>query len=304
MAERRHSSPSIARPSGPPEHHAHTIAEAVDAAWHAAHGHGRLEVPLSVLAALAPLQPPYRERDDVARTLLALTEKELAEVLGMQWRLLIRHRPDLVNPLWPLAGIWLGEQELSTSARHGAAATARAALTRGLFHLTGDVDDRRESDLLGTALTVMRSRNAAQARGQFYTPGSVAEVMARLVGVPEEGETVHDPTVGTGGLFRAAAQAMRAEGRNPATVIWVGADIDATAVACLAVNAVLWELGPRVVLGVADTLAEPDWIDRALAERQETLDVAQRCKEARALVLAWQRAAQMVQSLRGDADNR
>ncbi|MET9629059.1 N-6 DNA methylase [Lentzea sp. NPDC006480] len=120
---------------------------------------------------------------------------------------------------------------------------------------------------------MLRSRTAKSARGQFYTPACVAEAMARMVGVPNEGERVLEPTAGTGALLRAAAEAMRQLDRDPSTVEWWAVDVDELAVACLAVNAVLWDLGNKVVLGVGNGLTD-EWMPRALGERREALELA------------------------------
>ena len=47
---------------------------------------------------------------------------------------------------------------------------------------------------------------------------------------------------------------MRTVGRDPAAMSWSAVDIDELAVAALAANAVLWELGPTVIPGVGDSL--------------------------------------------------
>lgn len=95
----------------------------------------------------------------------------------------------------------------------------------------------------------------------------------RLAGAPDNNTCVHEPTVGTGGILRAIATAMRATGRDPGTVTWVGADTDPVAIGSASVNAVLWGLGHKVLLGVADTLTD-HWITRAAAQRRQCLNLA------------------------------
>ena len=48
-------------------------------------------------------------------------------------------------------------------------------------------------------------------------------------------------------------------------------------------NVVLWELGHDVVLGVGDALTG-DWLGRALAERRETVQVANTAAAFRAFI--------------------
>jgi hypothetical protein len=52
---------------------------------------------------------------------------------------------------------------------------------------------------------------------------------------------------------------------------WYATDVDPVAVAALAVNAHLWDLGTHVVLARADILTEPDWPGRAAAEQARAL---------------------------------
>ncbi|MDA0565163.1 SAM-dependent methyltransferase [Streptomonospora sp. S1-112] len=254
------------------EAHAHAVANAVDTAWHGVHGHGRIEVPLSVVAGLALLGPPPGRREHVAHHITHLSENGLAAFMRHLWAEFLCARPDLANPVWPLVRCWLGDHPVTDSALTGAHATARAALNRGQLDLTGDRKTRWEVDLLGVVLTVLTHGTAKQARGLYYTPAPVAYAMAALLGLTE-GERVAEPAAGTGGMLRAAAQVMRDHGRDPASATWIANDVDPVAVACLAVNAELWELGPRVLIGVGDTLTD-DWMQGACAQRTETLGVA------------------------------
>jgi hypothetical protein len=268
------------------------IAEAVDETWHRAYGSGRLEVPVSIVGALAFLSPPDDKHDDVAAHLLSLSANEFAAFVRMQWATFVNIRPDLVNRAWPLIAPWYGEQSLDQQAVSAAKDVADAAVHGGQLQLTG-TGRRRETDLFGALLAVLRSRTAKSARGQFYTPACVADLMARMVGVPAEGERVLEPTVGTGGLLRSAAEAMRELNRDPSTVEWWAVDVDALAVACLAVNAVLWELGHKVVLGVGNGLTD-DWIPRALGERCEGLELAAAIRRDKLMVDAVRQAEALV----------
>ena len=78
-------------------------------------------------------------------------------------------------------------------------------------------------------------------------------------------------------------------GSNPGT--WYGADIDDLAIAACAVNSLLWRLGPRMVLCVANTLTEGDWARRAEAQRGEVLQLAATIRRHKLMIKAV-RAAQ------------
>jgi len=289
-----------APPSGSPDSQARAVAEAVEHAWHRAHGHGRLEVPASVVAGLALLGPPPEQRAAVADHISALNVEEFAGFMRGQWACFIGLRPDLANPVWPLAEVWHGEHPITGPALEAAPAVARAALAAGQLHLTGGRHTRWEIDLLGVLLTTMRGPTSASARGQYYTPGHVAESMAALLltGI-KPGKTVYEPTVGTGGMLRAAAQVMRSRGIDPASMVWAATDVDPLALACAAVNAALWELGNNVLLTVSDGLAEPaeQAIERARAQRAETLGLARRLHEYREVVTAFHGARRLLDEL-------
>ncbi|TQN32655.1 N-6 DNA methylase [Haloactinospora alba] len=285
---------AIARPSGNADHHATVIAEAVDDTWHRVHGHGELEVPVSVVAVLAILAPHHQHRDEAAQEVVALEPDQFAALMRTQWAIYLNARPDLLNRAWPLMKPWHGDHPVRACELDAAKMVADTAVKQGQFHLTGDAELRREVDLLGKVVTLLRGRKAAESHGKFYTPASVTDTMARMLGGPQEGQSVHEPAAGTGGMLRAAAQAMRAHGRDPATVTWIAADVDELAIACLAVNVVLWDLGPRVLLGVGNVLTD-EWKSRAQAERRETIELARQVRRDKNLVQALQDAEALIQ---------
>lgn len=245
--------------------HAARISEKVSEAWYGRHGSGDLEVPVSVVSLLAFLTPPRSERNDVAGELIDLSPEEFAEVAHMMWGWFVQARPDLCVRAYPLIDPWVSEDRpMTPETMRAAKAVADAALRADQLALNHAHED---VDLLGTVLTVLRPKSALQGRGQYYTPPDLADVIARMLGAPKAGQSVNDPALGTGGTFRAVAQAMRHEQHDPATASWEGNDVDHLAVACAAVNVVLWRLGRNVLLGVGDTLAA-DWRARAVAERE------------------------------------
>lgn len=273
----------IAPPTGSIHTYAARIADAVDETWHSAHGHGDWQVPVSVVATLALIAPPADKRDRAAAQVTALDCDAFTHLMRAQWGLLVNARPDLITPAWPLAGVWHGENAITGPTVRAAQRVAHVALQRGLWHLSAEPELRCSLDLLGHVLTTLRGRKAATAHSAFYTPAGVADAMAR--GAPEEGAQVHEPTAGTGGMLRALAQAMRHHGRDPATVTWVAVDVDPLAIACLAANALLWGLGPRVLLGVGDIFTD-DWIAAAEAQRAHTLDLVNHIRRDKAMLQA------------------
>ncbi|HEU5105900.1 MAG TPA: N-6 DNA methylase [Solirubrobacterales bacterium] len=208
----------------------------------------------------------------------------MSQLLAEIWALFAITRPELAFRCGPF-GEWLNAEEPDRQLLAGAGAVARAAVKAGLLDLTLDLEVARQVDLLGCVYTMMRSPSARAARGEFYTPPQVAEMMARMsLGGLEPGQSICDPTAGTGGLLRAAASALRADSRNPGDYVWFGCDISPVAVAGLAVNTHIWGLGRQVVIGCADSLAEPNWVARALQEQREAVEVQEsRVKAAQAI---------------------
>ncbi|WP_131102978.1 N-6 DNA methylase [Streptomonospora litoralis] len=254
------------------------MAEACADAWFRGHGSGQVEIALSTVAAVAFIRPPDADAHTlIERTIAEASPGQVGEIIAAQWRMYLNARPDLANPIYPLMAPWFGEHGPSTIALKAAKATAQAALKAGIHTI-----HPHDADLLGPLLTLMRTGREAQARGQYYTPASVATMMVGLTGAPREGESVHEPACGTGGMLRALAEAMRLEGRDPATVTWAAVDIDPLAVGCLAANVVLWELGPRVLLGVGNSLTD-EWITDAQAQRRETVELARTVRTVRAM---------------------
>jgi len=263
----------------------HKVAEAAEYAWNGVGGGSDVGVCVGVIAAIALLGKRDNEGPDPAERILGSSDEEIAQMLSEVWCMFTIARPELAFRCGPF-GEWLNADPLDRSLLAGAGALARASVKAGLLELTLDLDALREVDLLGHLYTHMQSPSARQARGEFYTPPALAEVMARISfpGVAP-GSSICDPTAGTGGLLRAAAQMLRAEGKDPHEFRWYGCDISAVAVAGLAVNAHIWGLGPQVVIGCANTLVEPAWEVRALREQRTTIE-AQRSRAAIASLLA------------------
>lgn len=289
----------IARPPSNPHQHASKVAEAAVRAWHRRRGAANLEVPLSVLAILSLIAPPPGQHNAVAGQLLALHPHELATLARTQWRIFVNGRPDLINRVWPLMRIWYTEPPLDDDTLRAAKSAADAAVRAGLLDLTGDALRRREADLFGPLLTYLRPESAIMGLGQVYTPGDMADFMGRML-TPEEDESVHEPCAGTGGMFRAAALAMREKGRDPTTVEWSAIDIDHLAIACLAVNVVLWDLGYKVLLGVGNSLKGDEWRTRAIAERRETIELVQTIRRDQLMIQAVRDAQALITAVETD----
>jgi hypothetical protein len=277
---------------GTPRGHAQALAEGCAKAWWSSYGAGHLEVPLGTLAVACLL----RVRDPQA-LLRDLDRDVTLELLTRVWSMLWLARPDLAEFARPVHD-WVTDRTPSDSDLNGAHAVLHTAVRLGVFEYTDGADDpaslchAREADVLGCLVQELRAAADKQARGEYYTPPEVCDMMARVImpdGV-EPGMSVCDPAAGTGGMARATAAWMRELGQDPASATWFLNDIDWCASGLLAVNAYIWGLGPHVLIGRADALANPDWPERAQATREGALrnhrDVVQAGMLAAACVTA------------------
>lgn len=257
---------------------AHKVAEAAAEAWYH-HGHdsaGYDTVCLGTVAALALTGRGPSKVLDPARELLALKDDMIVRVITEVWALFSLSRPELMLRARRFAE-WLDDEDRLADRTRGAAAVARAAVKAGIFRIAHDDDARLSVDMLGPVYMGAKSSKARAANGEFYTPPNVTTLMAAMIldSKPvEPGQTICDPCVGSGGMFRGAAAVMRERGMDPGDYWWVGADVNPVAIAMLAVNASVWGLGRRVLFGVADTLAEPDFTQRFADEQDRAREQA------------------------------
>ncbi|NBH04550.1 N-6 DNA methylase [Amycolatopsis sp. SID8362] len=217
-----------------------------------------------MVATLAALPEKDSCGHNVSESVLSWDADTFHDFARHTWSSVIRHRAEITHLLHPMIA-WIFDDP-DRDVRGHALAVAQAALRAGQPHLTG-TDLRFDVDLLGTVLTVLRPKSVLKARGQFYTPGSVAKLLAGMSDIQEHGN-VTDPMMGTGGMFRAAAEVMRERDRDPRTIRWIGCDVDSLAVACATVNSMIWNLGTDIVFRTGNTL-EPGWPEVALAQREE-----------------------------------
>lgn len=290
-----------ARAHRDPGQHAVAIAHAVDKAWSTSNHTGRRDVPLSVVAALSLVGQHDPNGPNLTEQLCAQDPEEFTTTVRDIYTALVNVRPDLAHLVYPLMA-WVFDDP-TPALQRAAKNVADAALTQGQIELTG-TERRHDTDLLGVVLTMLKSDTAAGANAQIYTPAALSETMGYILMAQltptNEGERIMDPAVGTGGLFRAAAQAIRERGQDPATMSWYGADIDDLAIAACAINSHLWELGPRVLLCVADTLAEGDWERRAEAQRAEILYLTKTIRRDKLMIKAIRTAQKLTEMCTGD----
>lgn len=285
--------PSFAAPD--PQQQAHRVTESVIRAWHTSFGGSRVEVPISVVAALSLLPETHVTGLALPDVLTKIDRGLFVDLLRrvvLEFSVL---RPDLrprTMPLWS----WL-DDDPDEHLQRAAHTTGVAAVRAGLLDLTGHPDRRVACDVLGSVLQAIRSKPQLDRLGQFLTPLPVTQLTGNIVAAelgvdavtssrPEGQEPLRvlDPCVGTGAMLLGAAQAFRARGMDPTRIEWWANDIDWLAAACTAVNVHLWGLGLRVVVGCGDGLLD-EWMRDALTQRQAAIDeLTELWKTARSFV--------------------
>jgi N-6 DNA Methylase len=255
------------------------VAERAAEAWYSYQGTSDSDIAVGVVAALALTARADPAGPDPAKILIGSSDDEIVQMLAEVWSMFWISRPDLARLVGPFAG-WLNDDDPSPSRVKAAAHVARAAAKAGLLDMAHN-GTLLDTDVIGTTYLNMRSDSGRQARGEFYTPPNLCDMMAAMTlgSDLKPGMSIAEPAAGHGGMLRAAANHIRQRGMNPGDFWWVVNDISPVVVAGLAVNCHVWDLGPRIVIGVADTLREPDWPERAWREQQEV--TAQRDEQMR-----------------------
>jgi type I restriction enzyme M protein len=117
-------------------------------------------------------------------------------------------------------------------------------------------------DLLGNAYEFLLKNFADESgkkAGEFFTPRAVVRLMVQLLD-PQEGESVYDPTCGSGGMLVEAVNQVRAHGQDPRTLRLHGQEVQATTAAIARMNLYLHDIETFVVRR-GDTLREPKFRD-------------------------------------------
>lgn len=124
-----------------------------------------------------------------------------------------------------------------------------------LAELCIEYENDREQDVLGTVFHELELHNAW--KGQFFTPYSVARLMATMVVGDIELNAddllfVNEPACGSGAMLIALAQVFHAKKVNLSQVVFVGQDVDQRCAAMAHIQLSL--LGLNGMITVGDTL--------------------------------------------------
>ena len=113
-------------------------------------------------------------------------------------------------------------------------------------------------DLLGAAYEYLIKHfadSAGKKGGEFYTPGEVVRLLVQLT-QPEAGNTIYDPTVGSGGFLIQAHQYVEEQGQNADDLALYGQDSNGTVWSICIMNMILHNI-TRSIIENGDTLEDP-----------------------------------------------
>ena len=117
-------------------------------------------------------------------------------------------------------------------------------------------------DLLGAAyeyLIKFFADSAGKKGGEFYTPGEVVRLLVQLTR-PEAGNTIYDPTVGSGGFLIQSHQYVEEQGQNADDLALYGQDSNGTVWSICIMNMILHNI-TRSTIENGDTLEDPLILD-------------------------------------------
>lgn len=118
-------------------------------------------------------------------------------------------------------------------------------------------------DLLGAAyeyLIKFFADSAGKKGGEFYTPADVVRLLVQLT-EPEAGNTIYDPTAGSGGFLIQAHQYIEEQGQNANDLALYGQDSNGTVWSICIMNMILHNI-TRFTIENGDTLEDPLILDR------------------------------------------
>ena len=119
------------------------------------------------------------------------------------------------------------------------------------------------ADILGRAYEYLIKQFADDAgakAGEFFTPPEVVDTLVRIL-VPHPGDTVYDPTGGSGGMLVHTADYLREIGRHATSAQYFAQKMNWGNAAIAKINSVLHGLEADIKAG-ASTLTDPQFLDK------------------------------------------
>jgi Type I restriction-modification system methyltransferase subunit len=129
-------------------------------------------------------------------------------------------------------------------------------------------EDFEFPDLLGAAYEYLLkdfADSAGKKGGEFYTPAGVKTLMVRLV-KPQEGMTIYDPTVGSGGFLIEARNYVEEIGQDPTNLGLYGQEFNGVTWSICKMNMILHGI-PDAHIENEDVLTEPKHLENGYIKR-------------------------------------
>jgi len=117
-------------------------------------------------------------------------------------------------------------------------------------------------DILGRAYEYLIKQFADDAgakAGEFFTPPEVVDILVRILH-PKPGDTIYDPTCGSGGMLIHSADYLREHGQSALAARYFGQEMNWSNYAIGKINSVLHGLEADIK-GGASTITDPQFLD-------------------------------------------
>jgi len=123
-------------------------------------------------------------------------------------------------------------------------------------------------DILGRAYEYLIKQFADDAgakAGEFFTPPEVVDTLVRML-EPQPGDTIYDPTCGSGGMLIHSADFLREHGHNALAARYFGQEMNWGNFAIGKINSVLHGLEADIK-GGASTITDPQFLDNGQVKK-------------------------------------
>ena len=120
------------------------------------------------------------------------------------------------------------------------------------------------SDVLGRAYEYLIKKFADDAgakAGEFFTPPEVVDTLVRIL-EPQPGDSVYDPTSGSGGMLVHAAEYLREHGHHASSARYFAQEMNWANAAIGKINSVLHGLEAEIKAG-ASTITDPQFFQKS-----------------------------------------
>lgn len=132
-----------------------------------------------------------------------------------------------------------------------------------------------EPDILGRAYEYLIKQfadDAGSKAGEFFTPPEVVDILIRCL-EPKPGETIYDPTCGSGGMLVHSADFLKERGHKVNLIQCFGQEMNWQTYAIAKINMILHGLEAEIK-GGKSTITEPQFLDAKGGVRQFDMVIA------------------------------